>query len=224
MENTEAGRIPDALLVERACSGKKEAFDELIGRYARKAVSVAFAVLGDWEAAKDASQNAFVKAYFGLSGFKKQAAFSTWLIRIVINEAKNAARKERVKRLFVFGTRRGRGDGEDLDLLEAIPSGEKLQIETLADKETKEQLERAMAGLPEKEKAVFVLRYVHEMPLEEIAGSLGVALGTVKAHLSHATEKVKRQMKSERIGHVSPPVNRLQNKNEQKGGEGCEYQ
>lgn len=180
---------PDELLVRRARDGSPDAFDALVLRYQYKAVAIAYSVLKNMELAKDSSQNAFVKAYFHLKQFKENAQFKTWLFRIVVNEAKDMLRKEKSRGLFKFVTTAEENEGESI--LELIPSSERSARETFEAKEAKEKLEAAIRKLPPKEREVFVLRYLHDLSILEVAQTLHVAEGTVKAHLAHGYEKVK---------------------------------
>ena len=200
MEAIENPLTTDGVLVSRAREGDLRAFDALVMRYQHQAVSIAFSVLRNWEVAKDASQNAFMKAYFGLKNFRQEAAFKTWLIRIVLNEAKNAARRDRLRRFFVRGNKEDADENGPEDLFEAIPSQERSPQEIAEHHEREALIEQAIQALPDKEKNVFILRYVHGMPLHEIAEVLRIALGTVKAHLWHASEKMKKMLKN-KIGN-----------------------
>lgn len=187
---------PDEVLVHKAREGNPAAFDALVLRYQYKAVALAYGILRRQEFAKDASQNAFVKAYFGLKSFKEDARFKTWLFRIVINEAKDMLRKEKSRGLFKLERETDLNQGEEaVSILELIPSETRSAEEELEAKEAKEKLEEAIQSLPEREKEVFILRYLNHLSLEEIAQSLNVAVGTVKAHLSHGLEKVKSYAK-----------------------------
>ena len=199
MEPSKIELIADEALVEKANKGDRTAFDMLVMRYQRQAVSIAFSILKNWEVAKDASQNAFMKAFLGLKNFRNESAFKTWLVRIVLNEAKNASRKDRFRRLFVSGRKDGSDNIEQDDIFEIIPSQDKSQKEILENNEQKALIEQSIEELPEKEKNVFILRYVHEMSLNEIAEVLHIALGTVKAHLAHASEKMKKMLGNKKI-------------------------
>ena len=95
-------QLTDEVLAERASKGNREAFDALVLRYQFSAVLMAQSVLRNFELAKDASQNAFAKAYFRLSSFRKDSKFKTWFFRIVLNEAKDVLRKEKSRGLFRF--------------------------------------------------------------------------------------------------------------------------
>lgn len=182
--------LSDQALVTKAREGDKNAFDALVLRHQNKAVLIAQGVLRNFELAKDASQNAFAKAYFGLKNFREEANFKTWLFKIVLNEARDAYRKEKSRGLFKFQANRETEEGEE-SILETIPTNAASPREVFEAQEAKERLERSLARLPEREREVFILRYLNDLSLSEIAETLGMALGTVKAHLAHGNERLR---------------------------------
>lgn len=181
----------DEALVAKARQGDRDAFGVLVLRYQSQAVLMAQGILRNFELAKDASQNAFAKAYFGLARFREDAKFKTWLFRIVMNEAKDAYRKEKARGLFKFWTAQETDDDSAESILELVPSEGQSPREVFEAQEMKKRLEQAISKLPEREREVFILRYLNDLSLNEVAEALGVALGTVKAHLSHGTERLK---------------------------------
>ena len=183
--------LSDEALVARARQGNRDAFGALVLRHQTQAVLIAQSVLRNLELAKDASQNAFAKAYLGLSRFREDAKFKTWLFKIVINEAKDVYRKEKSRGLFKFWSAHETEENEGGSILETIPSSGQSPREAFEAQETKEQLERAIHELPEREREVFILRYLNGLALSEVAETLGIAVGTVKAHLAHGTERLK---------------------------------
>ena len=185
----------DEALVDSARLGHREAFDALVRRYQFQAVSIARGVLGNSELAKDASQNAFAKAYFGLKSFRGDSKFKTWFYRILINEAKDVLRKEKARGLFRFLREAEDEEGESESILEVIPSPGRLPQEEVEAQETRSRLEQAIRRLPPMEREVFILRYFQDLPLDEVAGALGIAVGTVKAHLAHGLAKLKLSLK-----------------------------
>src|SRR3989338_1376156 len=187
----EPSALSDETLVTQAREGSRDAFGVLVSRYQLQSIMMAQGVLRNSESAKDASQNAFAKAYFGLARFRGDAKFKTWLFRIVLNEAKDVYRKEITRGLFQFWSGREGSEGEEESILEIIPSSGQSPREAFEAQETKAQLERAIYELPEREREVFVLRYLNGLALSEVAETLGMALGTVKAHLAHGTVKLK---------------------------------
>lgn len=179
-------------LVREAREGNRESFSALVRLYQERAVMMANTVLRNSELAKDASQNAFVKAYFGLKNFRDEAQFKTWLFRIVINEAKDTYRKERSRGFFKSqSTQSKAGDDEGGSIFDLIPSKDLSPREAFEVLESKKVLERAIRTLPDREQEVFMLRYFHDLPLSEISEVLEIALGTVKAHLAQGLEKLK---------------------------------
>ena len=181
----------DEELVRKARAGDREAFSALVRKYQMQAVLIAQGVLKNFELARDVSQDAFAKAYFRLGQFREESKFKTWFFRIVMNEAKDTYRKEKSRGLFRIGSVKTDDEGGSDSLLEFVPSRFPSPREEAEVLEKKQQLDQAMGRLPEKEREVFILRFLNGLSLIEISETLGVALGTVKAHLSHGTEKMK---------------------------------
>ncbi len=192
--------LSDEALVARARQGNRDAFGALVHRYQNQAVVIAQSVLKNLELAKDASQNAFAKAYLGLGRFREDAKFKTWLFRIVINEAKDVYRKEKSRGLFKFWTPRETEENEEESILEIIPSSGQSPREAFEAQEIRTRLESAINELPEREREVFILRYLNGLALSEVAEALGIALGTVKAHLAHGIEKLRVILTPEKMG------------------------
>ncbi|PIW64762.1 MAG: hypothetical protein COW13_00515 [Candidatus Omnitrophica bacterium CG12_big_fil_rev_8_21_14_0_65_50_5] len=192
-------RVPalksDFELIEEFQNGREFAFTELVARHKEKAVQIAYSVLGNYEDAKDASQEAFVKVYRGLAGFEKKSKFSTWLYRILINSARDHARARRWKQLFVRPAVAEDGS-EGPDYLDRHPDVSMSPRRRVLNEELKNEMDRAMAALPERQRLIFSLRYQQDLPLSEIAIITGSAEGTVKASLHFAAKKFKESMKN----------------------------
>ncbi len=183
--------VSDEMLVEQARAGSQDAFNALVIRYQDQAVAIAQGVLRNFDLARDAAQNGFAKAYFGLKNFRRDASFKTWLTRIVMNEAKTVLRKE--LRGGFFSAKRHEsleGDTEE-SMIEVIPSSDMSPSNVILAKERREQIERMVRTLPPREQNVFILRYFEEYSLKEISESLTISVGSVKAHLFHANEKFR---------------------------------
>lgn len=187
----ETAVLSDEILVVRARQGDRNAFGALVSRYQSQAVSMAQSILRNYELAKDASQSAFAKAYFALNRFQGEAKFKTWLFRIVINEAKDTYRREKARGLFRFWSAGPDEEGDSMSVLEVIPSPDASPREVYESNEAKARLERAIYSLPDREREVFIMRYLNGFAIDEVARALGIAVGTVKAHLSHGTEKLR---------------------------------
>lgn len=177
----------DEALVERARAGDAEAFGVLIERHQRAVTGFLLSMLRDMDLAEEASQAAFVKAFQNLRSFEGHSSFKTWVSRIAVNAARSHMRWAKVRRWLPLG---GSGDDEDgnwEDHLKADgPGGD--DWEAL---DRKLDLERAMKGLPRREREVAVLR-LEGYSLGEIAETLQVSEGTVKSTLFEATRKMRR--------------------------------
>jgi RNA polymerase sigma-70 factor (ECF subfamily) len=164
----------DAALVARARQGDQAAFEQLVRKHQRYAFNVAYRVLQDTAEAEDATQEAFVRAWRGLPGFRGQSRFTTWLYRIIYNLCLNRLPKLRHELLQVEPL-------EDM-LDDSTPSPPDLF-------ETQEQmtfLHAELERMPKKYRLVLSLRYLQHLSYEEIATALDVPMGTVKTHIHRA--------------------------------------
>ncbi len=188
--------MDEAQLVTQAQAGSQEAFCELVERYQAKAMSIAVGLLGNVEEAKDASQEAFVKAYRALPQFRAQAQFTTWLYRIVVNECQTVLRaRSRVRRWLFFPTRDTEdAAGETVPVLEFVPSAEPSSRDVASGAEVARQLEGAIARLSHRQRTVVTLHYLQEMRVEEVAAVIGCAPGTVKAQLARALRHLRAHL------------------------------
>jgi RNA polymerase sigma-70 factor (ECF subfamily) len=144
----------------------------------------------DVDLAETLTQECFLKAHRNWRSFRGESSAMTWLMRIAINLQKDHWRNRRMQ--FWRKTQ-----SNTVDLSEAsewLPSGERTVEQQLLAKERVGQMAKAVEGLSERQRTVFLLRYVEEMELSEIARSTGLNEGTVKAHLSRALVKVRAEL------------------------------
>lgn len=174
---------PDESLVAAAQRGDYAATCELINRYERKAYSLAFRLMGNHADASDAAQEALVRIYTRLGKFRGDAAFSTWLFRVVTNTCLDELR------------RRGRLRHASLDepvehdegILPRQPMAATDSPMDLAERhEVQEAVQRAIQQLPEDYRTVVVLRDLRDYSYHEIAAILGTSVGTIKSRLHRA--------------------------------------
>lgn len=166
----------DADLVRRVCGGDTVAFELLMRRHNRRLYRIARALLRDAAEAEDALQEAYLSAFRALPAFREEAAVATWLGRIVVNECmdrlRRNARRDNVVTLVAAG------EGDEVE----EPAG--IEPDTperaLARAEMRALLERSIDALPQEFRAVFVLRAVQELSVEETAASLGIPEATVR--------------------------------------------
>lgn len=169
-------------LARAAGMGDARAFESLYRKHSRRVYAVVWRLAGGQAArADDLVQETFIRAWQALPAFRFESAFSTWLHRMAVNTALMQLRK-----------RAGGEDSETDDgMLEAVPTTD------TAGQRTRERLdlERAVATLPERARAVLVLHDIEGWKHEEIAAELGMAVGSSKAQLHRA-----RKLLRERLG------------------------
>ncbi|HME90346.1 MAG TPA: sigma-70 family RNA polymerase sigma factor [Myxococcaceae bacterium] len=183
----------DLTLVKRVRSGDQRAFKLLVERYQRKVYSVALGMLKDREEAMDVAQEAFVKVYKYLDHFKGDSSFYTWLYRITVNISIDVLR------------RRAAAKGEHVELDENIQVdsaeanlgalGSRLGTnpqKSLLRKELAAKIEEALQEVPEKHRAILLLRELEGMSYEDLARTLQIPKGTVMSRLFHARAKIQK--------------------------------
>ena len=176
--------LEDLDLVERAKRGDTEAYGTLVRRYQALAVRAAGLITDDLAEAEDAAQEAFVKAYYTLGRLRADASFRAWLLRIVVNEARNR-RKATQRR-----TARAARAAEPLNPPDGAESPEAV---ALAD-EQRRTLWNAVSALREDDRMVIAYRYFFELSESEMAEALRCARGTVKSRLSRALGRLRERL------------------------------
>jgi RNA polymerase sigma-70 factor (ECF subfamily) len=176
---------PDFETIRRCQSesgtAREAAFRELFETYRDRVFNLAARLLGNPADAEDVSQEAFVTVFRKIHEFRFSSRFYTWLYRVVFNLCVDHRRKATA---YVLPTA-ARNEGESL--LSLVPDPGPGPSEQLAEGEDrKRKVERALRKLSEPLRAVVVLRYIEDMPYEEIADVLGISLGTVKSRLNRA--------------------------------------
>ncbi|MGB2869694.1 MAG: sigma-70 family RNA polymerase sigma factor [Bacteroidota bacterium] len=171
--------LSDLELIRQFHSGHEAAFNEIVLRYQEKIYWVARRFVNDHDGASDVVQDVFFKAYQALGEFRGDSSLYTWLYRITVNLSLNFVRKQKVKDFFRLD-----------ELFEPEAETEAEPDAILERREQTELIEQAIARLPEKQKAVFVMRYYDELTYEEIAKILKTSVGGLKANYFHAVRKI----------------------------------
>lgn len=182
--------LDDKELLELYNAGQKDRmFNELVRRYQKRIYWVARRMVKSHEDADDIAQDVFVKAYSALDNFRGDSNLYTWLYRIAVNLSINHLRKQKVRNA--------------VDIEDYIPflAKDADQDRTMMRQENASMIEEAIATLPQKQRAVFIMRYYDEMPYEQISSILGTSVGGLKANFHHAVKKVAAFVK-ERHGDV----------------------
>ena len=180
----------EAALVERCAAGDDAACAELVATHQRMVYGLALHLLGDRDEALDLSQEVFLRVFRTISTFRGQSALGTWIYRIVINQARNRQR---------WWRRRHRAEQVSLDehlaqFGDMESKGDALPDRLLASKETASRIWKALDGLPFDQRTALILREVDGLRYEEIAFSLGVAVGTVKSRLTRARQALRAEL------------------------------
>lgn len=185
----------DAAVAEHAAALHGEAvtpeFDEIVALHRRQVYRFLLASTRDEDLAETLTQECFLKAHRNWTGFRGESSVLTWLMRIAINLEKDHWRNRRVQ-----FWRLTRTNAVDLDeASDWLPSGERTAEQQMMAREQVAKLWKVVDKLSARQKSVFLLRYVEEMDLSEIAVATGLSEGTVKAHLSRALGKVRDEMR-----------------------------
>lgn len=186
------GPPDDADLVRGTLDGRREAFDQLIERYQRRATSVAYRLLGNLHDALEVCQEAFVRAYRGLSALEDPDRFGSWLLRIVTNLSLNFRRSRR-PRLSFEDCLRNDDQGPD-EVLSDGPQSEHRPGARLAATELEARIQDGLATLPPQQRAALVLFSIEQLPQKDVARILNCSVEAVKWHVFQARQKMKAHL------------------------------
>lgn len=179
----------DEELVARATAGDQDAFGQLVARWERPIYALAYRTLRREEEARDVVQDAFLRAYRGLKGFKGEAKFSSWLYRITLNLCRDWMRKER--RAPVAQVPEGT---DPLDLADQQAAPTESVEDLVARREMSAAVQLAMAELPEEQRTAIMLKEYHGLTFQEIAEMLDCPLSTVKTRLYQGLSVLRRRL------------------------------
>jgi RNA polymerase sigma-70 factor, ECF subfamily len=186
--DAELERLSDDELVDRGAGGEAIAFAALMRRYNRKLYRAARAMTGDSAEAEDVVQETWVRAYAHLRNFRKESAFPTWLLRILINEA--LSRKRRARSTIGLDET----NEQQMSSVIMFPSSANDPESSMSRTQVRHLLERAIDALPLDFRLVFVLRVVEDMSGAEVAEQLGIPEATVKTRLHRARALIQREL------------------------------
>ncbi|MBP2681396.1 MAG: polymerase, sigma-24 subunit, subfamily [Candidatus Krumholzibacteriota bacterium] len=184
----------DRELVSRAQRGEVDAFEELVHRYDRKVLSIAYSFTRDSDDAKDIYQEVFVRVYRALPRFESASEFSTWLHRIVMNVCLNH-KKRAAASAHAPLEEVSEGDRKDWSASLSPAARAASPDRMVEDGEIRRHVELAMEALSPQEKLVFTLKQFEGFKLREIAAMMECTEGTVKRYLFEAMGKMRRKLK-----------------------------
>lgn len=183
----------DHSLMQGVLAGKPAAFELLMRRYNRRLYRLARAVLRSDEEAEDALQEAYLSAFRSIGQFRQESALSSWLSRLVLNEAlgrlRRKARRQNIMPLVI--------DNTDIEMNATAADDAELPDRVLGRAQMRALLERKLDALPESYRVVFVLRSVEDLSVEETAHSLDIPAGTVRSRYSRAKALLREALAQE---------------------------
>jgi RNA polymerase sigma-70 factor (ECF subfamily) len=191
--NEQAG---ERRLIEACQRGDREAFRELFEAHKDRVWTVALRFTGDESAARDVTQQVFLKLFTSIAGFRHESNFKTWLYRMAANECMDEFRKRRrlIPLDFFRPASRAERD-EDCGVAEMKDwRQEPLQEERLAQLEVSEAVLAALAQLKPKLRMAIVLKYFEDLSYEQMAEALGCSMGTVASRLNRGHKELARRL------------------------------
>jgi RNA polymerase sigma-70 factor (ECF subfamily) len=185
-----AGRREDEGLVILAQQGDNAAFAQLVERHYNACLKLATSILRDREDAEDEVQNACWKAYEHIGQFQRDAKFSTWLTRIVVNQCLMRLRQHRRQKMVYVED----AAGEDSRVMEFPSEGLSPEVE-LGQTQVAQVLRKEISCIPPLLRNVFLLRDVQEMPMQDVADRLGISLAAAKSRLLRARVELRNRLR-----------------------------
>lgn len=181
----------DQKLVARVQRGDKTAFDLLVRKYQHKVAKLVSRYVRDRREVEDVTQEALIKAYRAIGGFRGESAFYTWLYRIAVNTAKNY--------LESMG-RRPPGSDVEVEGAELIESGDGLRDQATPERqmltdEIAATVHRVIENLPEDLRTAITLREIEGLSYEEIAQVMDCPIGTVRSRIFRAREAIDQELR-----------------------------
>lgn len=176
-----AKTINDEPQVEQLSRIDESAFDKIVEQYTTDIAALANRLLGWPSEVEDVTQDVFLAAYLGLKKFRHDCSMKTWLFTITINKCRSYRHKRKLRLLRT-------------SIISTYDIGAKITDKKKADIETFEQVRRAIAALPAKYREAVVLRYLEELPTNEISRIMGISINALQVRLSRARERLKQDL------------------------------
>jgi RNA polymerase sigma-70 factor (ECF subfamily) len=191
-QTAEDAESDDFRLVESLREGAEWAYEELLARFQQPVYTLALRLLNDPSEACDVVQEVFLKVFRNVGNFRGQSTLKTWIYRITVNEAHNARR-------WFFRHRRREVDldanpKETRDWEEIVPDNSRSPFDVAFDREQHVMIAAALEKINPVFRESVVLRDIADLTYEEIAGILGVSLGTVKSRILRGREALREEL------------------------------
>ena len=199
MSTSELVSLTDEDLVLQAQNGDHPAFAELLRRHKGGCLKLALSILRDRNDAEDEVQNALWKAFQHINQFQRDARFSTWLTRIVVNQCLMKLRRDRRAKFLYLDDAQ---IGEDTGTLD-LPGHDDSPEQALGKKEVAGVIGREVGRIPPLLRNVFMLREVHRLPMGEVAERLGISVPAAKSRLLRARTELRSRLQKHQ-GRLGP--------------------
>ena len=173
--------------------GEVRAFEVLLARHRRPVFNFILRFIGDKETAEDLLQESFMRVIRGADAYKRQAKFTTWLYTIARNLCVDQTRRRKHRKHASLDAPMG-SDEDSGTLLDVVAGNELASDRKTVNKELFATMEKAIAGLAEDQREVFLMREFLDLPFKQIAEVVGVAENTVKSRMRYALEKLRLEL------------------------------
>jgi len=186
----------DFTFISQCQKGDAEAFGVLVERYQKKMFNIAFRMTGDYEAAGEVVQEAFLSAFKAIKNFRGEATFATWMTSIVLNHAKNSLKKIRAISHFEPISLDQAADPHDETPWFDPPASGMSVMEQLEKKDVQVAVQEAINSLDTEFREALILKDIQELSYEEIGAILNIPDGTVKSRIFRAREALRDRIKT----------------------------
>lgn len=181
--------LDDQQLVEKIKKGDNFAFEQLVLKYDRLVLNIAYSYRNDKDDADDIYQEVFIRVYRGLKNFQSRSKFSTWLYRITVNVCIEYKRKQKVH------SHDSMINNEGENILENVLESDEDTSKTIVKNETSSLIKKEVHKLPKQLRMAFTLKYYQGLKIKEIAEMMNCTEGTVKSYLFNSSRKLREKLK-----------------------------
>jgi RNA polymerase sigma-70 factor (ECF subfamily) len=190
----------EASIVAELKAGSEQAYSWLISHYHQPVYSLVCRIVNDAADAADTTQEVFLKIFRGMKRFNGESSLKTWIYRIAVHEACNRKRwwfRHKGREVALESSVGEKEDNAGATLLETLAAEGPSPFDKLAQRETREQVERALRAVADPYRTTLILREIEELSYDEIAEVMQVSLGTVKSRLLRGRENFRKRLEHE---------------------------
>jgi len=184
----------DLILLEKAKSGDRSSFNRIVLKYQKKIFSFVIKLVNDYDDASDVTQDVFIRFYYAIDNFRGESKLLTYLYRIAYNLSINCIKKRNKHRSKHIDI-----NDENINFIKDDRAGET----NIENEERKNIIADAISTLPDKQKAIFNLRFYDNMSYDEISVITGTSVGGLKANYFHAFKKIELLLKNSKLFNSS---------------------